>query len=799
MSQRNEQRHIIKRQILELRLNSKAQTFELQNKISEILQRKILPLLEECCNQLSRADEIDRIDKLEINLGNIDINHLEVELTEKFVTAFYQILIQTLRRSQPASNVHLSQNSQAFQRLENLKLPISPSSSTLQQTTTNSNSITLNNSEVYNNSRIQPVDSSRPWTVQEHTRLRLNQANLQLMGAQLELLSYFIQTGLLPWWANRLNQQEMETNFDRLFTIVPHELQNLFFIQLKKQTYLKRIIYQFSDQILVKIATLFAPNLVVLLEKYNDNLFEIYPLVEPLKSIEKDQFRLQYWQGVFLYLSEVISSSFNLVQFVEASLLHIATSFKLDYRSLINQILRVVESSQFEIQSRDSQLSKVLHEIASSLSTNSGKLSSDRNSFKINQTFNQDFIEKTSQSNPIANLSALNSLTSSSKISTNTANLDLNPNVADIASVENLANDQKNTTLDISILQEAINNQDNVIIDLQNFNLEHSLNKVSALLQDLNTALEELNQPDVQKKFLSNLVRSWLKKLPELKQLIKQSKYLETIEILEQINVELTHNTWDKFTIKNSSQTIQNQSKEIQNKVYNLQHLDFLRSVTVEFSNLNQWCQHQQVKQKSTSKPAQQSLKVTSPNQTAQYTLKDVQNWNSPFTVSDEIYIYNAGLVILWPFLDRFFQNINFIEQNQFIDRVTAHKAALLLQYCVEVISDIPEYLLPLNKVLCGLEILDPIERNLEVNELLQTECHTLLNAVIANWTILKGTSIEGLQRSFLQRQGILKTSNGSWLLQVECRTYDVLLDQLPWSIRVVKLPWMTDILYVEW
>ncbi|MEO1401775.1 MAG: contractile injection system tape measure protein [Cyanobacteria bacterium J06635_1] len=41
--------------------------------------------------------------------------------------------------------------------------------------------------------------------------------------------------------------------------------------------------------------------------------------------------------------------------------------------------------------------------------------------------------------------------------------------------------------------------------------------------------------------------------------------------------------------------------------------------------------------------------------------------------------------------------------------------------------------------------------------------------------------------------------NNDHWLLQIERETYDILLDQLPWSIRVVKLPWMPKLLYVEW
>ena len=37
------------------------------------------------------------------------------------------------------------------------------------------------------------------------------------------------------------------------------------------------------------------------------------------------------------------------------------------------------------------------------------------------------------------------------------------------------------------------------------------------------------------------------------------------------------------------------------------------------------------------------------------------------------------------------------------------------------------------------------------------------------------------------------------WLLQVESSGCDVLLDQLPWSISTIRLPWMESLLWVEW
>jgi hypothetical protein len=45
----------------------------------------------------------------------------------------------------------------------------------------------------------------------------------------------------------------------------------------------------------------------------------------------------------------------------------------------------------------------------------------------------------------------------------------------------------------------------------------------------------------------------------------------------------------------------------------------------------------------------------------------------------------------------------------------------------------------------------------------------------------------------------LIRKEDGDWLLQVESRTFDVLLEHLPWGISMIKLPWMKKMLWVEW
>ena len=110
-----------------------------------------------------------------------------------------------------------------------------------------------------------------------------------------------------------------------------------------------------------------------------------------------------------------------------------------------------------------------------------------------------------------------------------------------------------------------------------------------------------------------------------------------------------------------------------------------------------------------------------------------------------------------------------------------------------------PEHLLPLNKILCGLQPEIPVKRDID---LLQTEKDAvdgLLRAMIAHWTAIGNTSVRGLRESFLQREGRLRLTDGAWQLLVQSRAFDMLLDRLPWGFKVTKHPWMNAAVYVEW
>jgi len=168
-----------------------------------------------------------------------------------------------------------------------------------------------------------------------------------------------------------------------------------------------------------------------------------------------------------------------------------------------------------------------------------------------------------------------------------------------------------------------------------------------------------------------------------------------------------------------------------------------------------------------------------------------------PLNVAEGLYIENAGLVILHPFLPQLFSALSIATDDAI---VLPDRGLSLLHYLATGQTIAPEYELVLGKVLCNVPLETPVESNVELS---QTECEeatALLEAVVRHWDALRNTSSDGLREAFLLRPGKLSLSeSGEWLLRVEPQSIDILLDQLPWGISRIKLPWMDTMLNVEW
>ncbi len=165
----------------------------------------------------------------------------------------------------------------------------------------------------------------------------------------------------------------------------------------------------------------------------------------------------------------------------------------------------------------------------------------------------------------------------------------------------------------------------------------------------------------------------------------------------------------------------------------------------------------------------------------------------------ETIHLENAGLVIAAPYLERFFALLNLTEGRAFKDPKAARRAVHLLQFLVDESTDSPEYQLVLNKILCGVKPGIPMEREIMVTAHEIKMVEGLLQGMIANWTQIGKTSLQGFRASFLQREGVLRRQGDDWQLEVEAKGFDVLLDYIPWSFSIVRFPWMQGVIHVKW
>ena len=163
-------------------------------------------------------------------------------------------------------------------------------------------------------------------------------------------------------------------------------------------------------------------------------------------------------------------------------------------------------------------------------------------------------------------------------------------------------------------------------------------------------------------------------------------------------------------------------------------------------------------------------------------------------------FVRHAGLVLLHPFLVPLMSTLGLLKPDKsFKNKKTATHAISLLHYLSTGETAPPEYDLTLPKLLCGVSSRMPIDRYKTLSSAEKEEADALLQAVITHWGTLGQVSNDSLRQGFLQRDGKLSRRDSDWLLQVESQTLDILLDRLPWGIGIIKLPWMANMLFVEW
>ncbi len=164
-----------------------------------------------------------------------------------------------------------------------------------------------------------------------------------------------------------------------------------------------------------------------------------------------------------------------------------------------------------------------------------------------------------------------------------------------------------------------------------------------------------------------------------------------------------------------------------------------------------------------------------------------------------EVIISNAGLILFWPFLTRLFENLSLVKSGAFVSPESMNRAVYILQYLGFYEIDFPEYKLILNKLMVGMQAQDHLVPFITLTDEEKEIAQSLFNGLINNWEKVKNSSPEGIQQTFIQREGILRFQKDKVSLVVDKKGVDILLDSIPWNISLIKLSWMKKPIYVEW
>lgn len=180
------------------------------------------------------------------------------------------------------------------------------------------------------------------------------------------------------------------------------------------------------------------------------------------------------------------------------------------------------------------------------------------------------------------------------------------------------------------------------------------------------------------------------------------------------------------------------------------------------------------------------------------------KNWLTGEPVSDSkiFFVNNAGLCLLSAWFLRLLSMLDYLNEarKDIKDTKSRIRAMFLLQYltCQEE-KEYRETELVFNRLLVGLPMHIPLPKRLELTAEEKQIADSLLSAVKAHWSKMNGTSLKGFLQSFVTRTGRLEEQDEKWLLTVDDKTHDILLDSVPWGFRQICLPWLKKYIQVKW
>ncbi len=168
----------------------------------------------------------------------------------------------------------------------------------------------------------------------------------------------------------------------------------------------------------------------------------------------------------------------------------------------------------------------------------------------------------------------------------------------------------------------------------------------------------------------------------------------------------------------------------------------------------------------------------------------------------NKIGVQNAGLMLLSPYFRMLFARLNYLENNLLAKEEMKLRAIFLLQYAVfGKEQQYKEQELFLNKIIVGWPADKTLPKALALTDTEKEMINELLKSASQNWQKMRNVANDTFRQAFLMRGGWMeyKPEERQWVLTVEERPYDLLIDTVPWSFKMFRFPGNDYFIMTKW
>jgi hypothetical protein len=276
-------RHLIGKQILELKVNSSDNIYALQQKMSELVWKDLLPELGKLFDSMVREDEVIRIDCVQLDLGAINLNdtYNKADIVDKIVNLLEEKIKEKLQDYKEKDSALKSGNKDKIEKPSSIEMDhqINEKESVLKQYLKEN---THNNNNNNNN---------------EQT-LKKNQKQL-LRSYYFDLWLHWLEKGALPPYSIEPEENWMELVLETL--AIDLDAVGLVENKLRKRPVaMRRLVLQHSSKDLKSIVELYtAISQVKLLAFFNELKQLLTEKSLGVKSLPYRELEISAWMLVF--------------------------------------------------------------------------------------------------------------------------------------------------------------------------------------------------------------------------------------------------------------------------------------------------------------------------------------------------------------------------------------------------------------------------------------------------------------------------------------------------------------------